>query len=102
MDKPPCRAGSAACQGGALQAATPLPVKPQPQPQPQPFPKIADLGIVLVPITAGSYFQGSPDSEPGRVPIEQRCKVTLTRGFWILAHEVTQEQFEKVTGYNPS
>ena len=31
-----------------------------------------------------------------------RQQVTLTRGFWIGIHEVTQQQYESVMGSNPS
>ena len=31
-----------------------------------------------------------------------RQQVTLTRGFWIGIHEITQQQYESVTGSNPS
>jgi formylglycine-generating enzyme required for sulfatase activity len=45
---------------------------------------------------------GSPDTEPGREADEVQHEVTLTRSFWMMATEITQEQFEGEMGYNPS
>ncbi len=53
-------------------------------------------------IPAGTFFMGSPKSEPGREHHEKRHKVTLTRGFYMQETEVTQGQWEKLVGFNPS
>ena len=53
-------------------------------------------------IPTGCFFMGSPASEPCRQSTETEHAVTLTRPFQIMALEVSQEQFNKVMGYNPS
>jgi formylglycine-generating enzyme required for sulfatase activity len=45
---------------------------------------------------------GSPENEPGRYPNERRHRVRLTRAFYMLRYEVTQGQFRRLMGYNPS
>jgi len=66
-----------------------------------------DLGgsvkMVFVWIPPGTFDMGSPATESGRdVDEGPMRRVTLTRGFWIGKHEVTQEQYERVMGRNPS
>lgn len=51
---------------------------------------------------AGEFTMGSPASEAGRRDVEERRKVTLTRGFWLLETPVTQGEYRAVTGKNPS
>jgi len=51
---------------------------------------------------AGSFHMGSPDTEPDRDSSEILHEVTLTRGFWILETEVTQEMYQSVCGSNPA
>jgi formylglycine-generating enzyme required for sulfatase activity len=59
-----------------------------------------------VSISAGTFNMGSPSSEPCRSPpggsIETLHQVTLTHDFEISDHEVTQEEFLNMMGYNPS
>jgi formylglycine-generating enzyme required for sulfatase activity len=45
---------------------------------------------------------GSPDNELGSQPNETRHQVTLTKAFYIGVFEVTQKQWERVTGNWPS
>ena len=45
---------------------------------------------------------GSPEGELGRWDREVQHEVTLTKGFWLLEHEVTQEMWESVMGTKPS
>jgi formylglycine-generating enzyme required for sulfatase activity len=45
---------------------------------------------------------GSPDTELGRSTDEAEHDVTLTRNFWIMTTEITQQQFQDVMGYNPA
>ena len=45
---------------------------------------------------------GSPVTETGRQTDETEHNVTLTKGFYLGKYEVTQEQYEKVMGKNPS
>jgi formylglycine-generating enzyme required for sulfatase activity len=44
---------------------------------------------------------GSPPDEPERRPGEDRVEVTLTRGFWIGQHEVTQGKWARLVGPLP-
>ncbi len=60
------------------------------------------LGIDFVVIEPGSFQMGSPTSEQDRSTDETLHKVTLTRGFWMGATEVTQGQWQKLMGGNPS
>jgi formylglycine-generating enzyme required for sulfatase activity len=68
--------------------------------------KTFDLGggvkLDMVWISPGTFMMGSPDSESGRDSDETQRRVTLTKGFWMGKYEVTQEQWEKVMGNNPS
>ncbi|MDO4576454.1 MAG: SUMF1/EgtB/PvdO family nonheme iron enzyme [Planctomycetia bacterium] len=47
---------------------------------------------------AGSFMMGSPSSETGRKDDETQHRVTLTKGFWMLETEVTQEMWAAVMG----
>jgi formylglycine-generating enzyme required for sulfatase activity len=61
---------------------------------------VTPVGMVW--ISAGTFMQGSPVTEPGRDPNEIQRKVTLTRGFYMGKFPVTQEKYRAVTGTNPS
>lgn len=52
-------------------------------------------------IPPGMFTRGSPLSEAGRSGDENPHQVTLTRGFWMGKHEVTQAQWEHVIGNRP-
>nr|WP_297872720.1 flavodoxin [uncultured Blautia sp.] len=56
-------------------------------------------GFVL--IEGGSFQMGSPDSEPWRSEDETQHTVTVS-DFYISAYELTQAEYEAVTGENPS
>ena len=60
------------------------------------------LGMTFVKIPAGEFFMGSPTDEPGRYDDETRHKVKITKSFWMMTTEVTQNQWEAVMGENPS
>ncbi len=60
---------------------------------------IPRLNMKLAYLQPGSFLMGSNDSAPDEKP---RHKVELTKGFWIGIHEVTQNEYEVVTGKNPS
>ncbi len=53
-------------------------------------------------IPAGSFVMGSPEDEEGRRDDETQHEVTLSRGFWMGKHEVTQGEWEALMGSNPS
>ena len=64
---------------------------------------VADLGIELVPIPAGTFLMGSPGNEVGRSnPEGPQTMVTISKSFWMGKYEVTQGQFKELMGYNPS
>jgi formylglycine-generating enzyme required for sulfatase activity len=57
----------------------------------------------LVWVVPGTFTMGSPESEVGHSPFESpQTVVTLTRGFFVGKHEVTQEEYAAVIGSNPS
>jgi formylglycine-generating enzyme required for sulfatase activity len=62
------------------------------------------VGFVWV--NSGSFMMGSPESEVGRNSFakweEVQHRVTITRGFWISDHEVTQGEYRSVMGRNPN
>ncbi|MFH1885419.1 MAG: formylglycine-generating enzyme family protein [Pseudomonadota bacterium] len=60
------------------------------------------LGMKFVWCPPGTFTMGSPSSEPGRYDDEPQHQVTLPRGFYMQTTEVTQGQWEKVMGNNPS
>jgi formylglycine-generating enzyme required for sulfatase activity len=51
---------------------------------------------------AGAFTMGSPANEVGRDADETQHQVTLRDGFWLSRFEVTQSQWERVMGNNPS
>src|SRR5262249_20143121 len=60
------------------------------------------LGLKFVRIPPGSLLMGSPKEEKDRQKGEIQHKVTLTKGFYMGAYPVTQEQWQKIMGNNPS
>jgi len=56
----------------------------------------------MVWILPGTFIMGSPASEEGRSSDETQHVVTLTNGFWMAQHLVTQGEYLAVTGSNPS
>jgi formylglycine-generating enzyme required for sulfatase activity len=61
------------------------------------------LGMKLVLIPAGRFRMGSPTTESGRgAADEDDHEVEITRPFYLGACEVTQEQYRRVMGSNPS
>lgn len=59
---------------------------------------VPDLGIVMLPMPAGSYIQGSLVSEEDQKPL---TTMRLSR-FWMARTEVTQTQWTALMGPNPS
>lgn len=60
------------------------------------------LGMRFVLIPKGSFLMGSPKSEPGRQWNEKQHKVIISKNFYMGETEVTQGQWEKLVGFNPS
>ena len=60
------------------------------------------LGLEMVWVRPGTFLMGSPEAEAGREVDELQHRVTLTNGFWLGKHEVTQRQWESIMGTNPS
>jgi formylglycine-generating enzyme required for sulfatase activity len=58
------------------------------------------MAFALVP--AGRFQMGSPRDEKHRGGDEHQHEVTITRPFYLGVYEVTQEQYQKVMGSNPS
>jgi len=62
----------------------------------------ASTGYELRPVPAGTFTMGSPPTEANREGNETQHDVTLTRAYLMGTTEVTQRQWEKVMGSNPS
>jgi formylglycine-generating enzyme required for sulfatase activity len=62
---------------------------------------VNSIGMKLARIPIGTFLMGSPKDEKYHEDSEQH-EVEITRPFYLGFHEVTQGQFEKVMGYNPS
>lgn len=63
-------------------------------------PIVNSVGMLLVPISAGEFQMGSPDSDSARVrPAEKpQHLVKIIKPFYLSVYEVTQQQYEKVMG----
>jgi sulfatase modifying factor 1 len=72
-----------------------------PSATPSPY-TIPWLGLELMPIPAGEFLMGSPDDEDLRRDNETQHQVTISKPFWMGKYPVTQGQWEKVMGDNPS
>ena len=69
-------------------------------PEPEPEAIVNSLGMRFVRVPAGSFIMGSPT--PPRNPDETAHEVTLTRPYYLAAFAVSQEDFFRVMGFNPS
>jgi serine/threonine protein kinase/formylglycine-generating enzyme required for sulfatase activity len=97
------------------------PASPEPPAEPQPGPSgvtarssgepapalparllTSSIGMELVLIPAGKFLMGSPPEEKDRRDDEEQHEVEITRPFYLGRHEVTQAEYEKVMGHNPS
>ena len=85
------RAGETVEQGGEL-------VKTEPPRVGRAY-TIPNLGLKLMPITAGSFSMGSPNGDSDEKPV---TRVTISRPYWLGATEVTQAEWAAVMGNNPS
>ena len=68
--------------------------------------EVEDLGkgikLEMILIPSGKFVMGSPTSEEGRGSDETQHEVTFTKLYYMGKYEVTQEQWERVMGDNPS
>ena len=60
------------------------------------------IGMKLVLIPKGTFMMGSPESEQGHNENENQHEVTISKDYYLGVYEVTQAQYEKVIGKNPS
>jgi formylglycine-generating enzyme required for sulfatase activity len=60
------------------------------------------IGMKLVRIPAGKFLMGSPATEAERDVEELQHEVVISRPFYLGVHEVTQGEYEKIMGKNPS
>jgi formylglycine-generating enzyme required for sulfatase activity len=63
---------------------------------------VPSINYKMVYIQPGTFMMGSPSNESERDSDERQHKVTLTKGFYMGATEVTQAQWKAVMGNNPS
>jgi formylglycine-generating enzyme required for sulfatase activity len=60
------------------------------------------VGMTLALVPAGTFLMGSPQSEEDRREDETQHAVEISRPFYLGIHPVTQAQYKKVMGKNPS
>ncbi len=61
------------------------------------------IGMPFALIPPGEFTMGSPEAEAGRDPAgETRHPARLTKPFYLATFEVTQDEFDRMMGYNPS
>jgi formylglycine-generating enzyme required for sulfatase activity len=60
------------------------------------------IGMKLALIPKGSFLMGAPPDEVGSSDNESQHSVTISEDFYLGIHEVTQGEYEKVMGKNPS
>ena len=60
------------------------------------------IGMKLVLIPKGTFMMGSPESEERRDKNETQHEVTISKDYYLGVYEVTQAQYEKEMGKNPS
>jgi sulfatase modifying factor 1 len=89
------------CLGLLVALAGHLPIQaPDKKDPPKTFTNTIGMKFVWIP--PGSFMMGSPKDEQERRANEFQHKVTLTKGFYMGVHLVTQEQWKEVMGNNPS
>ena len=60
------------------------------------------LGMELVLIPPGEFLMGSSPSDPAAQESVPQHPVRITKPFYLGVHEVTQAQYKKLFGFNPS
>jgi formylglycine-generating enzyme required for sulfatase activity len=83
--------------------ALPAPKEDGPGPPPSVAKEVTNsIGMKLVLIPAGKFQMGSPKEEKDRSDDEEQHEVEITRPFYMGVYPVTQQEYEKVMGKNPS
>jgi formylglycine-generating enzyme required for sulfatase activity len=77
-----------------------LPTSPSPAAEPRTVTNSIGMKLVLIP--KGQFTMGSPVEEEGSEDDETPHVVTLNADYYLGVTEVTQEQFRRVMGRNPS
>ena len=67
-----------------------------------PAPDVPAAPAGFVYIAPGTFMMGSPSNEEGHYVDETQHSVTLTHGFFLQTKEVTQGEWQRVMGNNPS
>jgi formylglycine-generating enzyme required for sulfatase activity len=60
------------------------------------------IGVRFAWIPPGSFLMGSPAGEKEREGHEAQHRATLTKGYFMAVHSITQAQWRLVMGDNPS
>jgi serine/threonine protein kinase/formylglycine-generating enzyme required for sulfatase activity len=85
--------------------------EPKPEPQAETKPIIVrkgqklvtnSIGMKLALIPAGKFMMGSPETEAHRSPAEHLHPVKISQPFYMGICGVTQGQYQRLTGHNPS
>jgi len=74
-----------------------VPEKPQPTTN-----DTTELPKNMVLVRAGMFLMGSPESEKGRYDDETLHEVAISHDFYMSKYPVTQAEYERVVGHNPS
>ena len=96
------------CRAGFVEKFEPVWEQKLPEPKPamtRPAPGkkfTNNLGMKFVYIPPERFMMGSPSNEAERDKDEKQHQVTLTKGYYMQTTEVTQGQWERVMGSNPS
>ncbi len=85
---------------GHAAALAHIPIRAQQKDPPKNFTNAIGMKFVWIP--PGSFMMGSPKDEKERRDDEVQHKVTLTRGFYMGVHAVTQEEWQTIMGKNPA
>ncbi len=59
------------------------------------------LGATLIYCPSGTFTMGSPADEKGRLDDESQVSVTISKGFYLGQHGVTQAEYKSVMGASP-
>lgn len=63
---------------------------------------ITNITFVWISAKPGCFMMGSPTGELGRDTDEKQHRSCINKGYWMGKYEVTQAQWKKVMGRNPS